>query len=116
MSITPMSRVLTLVRDTVRTWCYHCVMPAHKLSISLDESVFLAAKRSAERREMSLSAWLNDVADHALETEGSIEAGLAGVAEWEAENGPITAEELAEADAILDAAGVGRKPESRRAA
>jgi len=91
-------------------------MPARKLSISLDEPVFLAAKEAAERRGMSLSAWLNDAADRALETEGSIEAGLAGVAEWEAENGPLSAEELAEADAILDAAGVGRKPASRRAA
>ncbi len=91
-------------------------MPAHKLSISLDEPVFLAAKQAAERRGMSLSAWLNDAAERALETEGSIEAGLAGVAEWEAENGPLSEEDLAAADAILDAAGVGRKPASRRAA
>jgi hypothetical protein len=91
-------------------------MPTHKLSISLHESVFLAAKRAAERRGISLSAWLNDAAERALETEVSIEAGLAGVAEWEAENGPITAEELAEADAVLDAAGIGRKRESRAAA
>ncbi len=91
-------------------------MPAHKLSISLDESVFLAAKQVAERRGMSLSSWLNDVAERALETEVSIEEGLAAIAEFEAESGPITAEELAEADAILDAAGVGRKPASRRAA
>jgi hypothetical protein len=33
--------------------------------------------------------------------------GLAAVAEWEAEHGPFTAEEIAAADAILDAA---RKP------
>ena len=78
--------------------------------------VFLAAKQVAERRGMSLSAWLNDVAERALETEVSIEEGLAAIAEFEAESGPITAEELAEADAILDAAGVGRKPASRRAA
>ena len=95
---------------------YHCVMPARKLSISLDEPVFLAAKQAAERRGMSLSAWLNDAAERALETEGSIEAGLAGVAEWEAENGPLSEEDLAAASAVLDAAGVGRKPASRRAA
>jgi hypothetical protein len=91
-------------------------MPAHKLSISLDEPVFLAAKQAAERRGMSLSAWLNDVADHALETEGGIEAGLAGVAEWEAESGPPSAEEMAAAKAVLDAAGIGRRREPRRAA
>lgn len=91
-------------------------MPAHKLSISLDEPVFLAAKQAAERRGMSLSAWLNDAAERALETEGGIEAGLAAVAEWEAEAGPPSAEVVAEVNAVLDAAGVGRKPASRRAA
>jgi hypothetical protein len=34
----------------------------------------------------------------------AIEDGLAAVAEWEAEHGPLTAEELAAADAVLDAA------------
>lgn len=34
-------------------------------------------------------------------------AGLAAVAEWEAENGALTAEEIAAADAILDAHGIG---------
>jgi len=85
-------------------------MPVQKVSISLDEQVLAAARQSAERRGMSLSAWLNDM------SEPSIEDGLAAVAEWEAENGPITPQELAEADAILNAAGVGRRRESRRAA
>lgn len=100
----------------VRIGCYHLVMLARKLSISLDEPVFLAAKQAAERRGMSLSAWLNDAAERALETEGSIKAGLAGVAEWEAENGPPSAEVVAEVRAVLDAAGIGRKSASRRAA
>jgi hypothetical protein len=91
-------------------------MPVQKVSISLDEQVLAAARQSAERRGMSLSAWLNDMSERALETEASIEDGLAAVAEWEAENGPITPQELAEADAILNAAGVGRRRESRRAA
>jgi hypothetical protein len=65
---------------------------------------------------MSLSAWLNEASETALETEIRLEDGLVGVAEWEAENGPITAEELAKADAILDAAGIGRKREPPRAA
>jgi hypothetical protein len=87
-----------------------------KVSISLDESVLLAAREAAKRRDMSLSAWLNGVAAEALAHETSIEKGLQGVAEWEAESGPITAEELAKADAILDAAGIGRKREPPRAA
>ncbi len=91
-------------------------MPARKLSISLDEPVFLAAKQAAERRGMSLSAWLNDAAERALENQVSIEDGLAGVAEFEAENGPPSAEVVAEVEAVLDAAGIGRKPASRRAA
>jgi hypothetical protein len=91
-------------------------MAAQKVSVSLDESVLAAARQSAERRGMSLSAWLNEASERALEDEVSLEEGLAGVAEWEAENGPISAEELAEADAVLDAAGIGRKRESRRAA
>jgi uncharacterized protein (DUF2342 family) len=91
-------------------------MPARKLSISLEESVFLAAREAAKRRGMSLSAWLNEASESALETEVSLEDGLAGVAEWEAEHGPPSEEEAAKANAILDAAGVGRKRESRRAA
>lgn len=42
----------------------------------------------------------------------AIEAGLAGVAEWEAEHGPLSAEVLAEADAVLDAAGIRPRTES----
>ncbi len=91
-------------------------MPVQKVSVSLNEQVLSAARQAAERRGMSLSAWLNDVSERALETEVSLEDGLVAVAEWEAENGPITPQELAEADAILNAAGVGRRRESRRAA
>jgi hypothetical protein len=91
-------------------------MSAHKLSISLDESVFLAARQAAERRGLSLSAWLNSAAEGALESEVSIEEGLAAVAEFEAECGPLSEEDLAAASAVLDAAGIGRKREPRRAA
>jgi hypothetical protein len=100
----------------VRTGYYYFDMPVRKLSISLDESVLLAAREAAERRGMSLSAWLNDAAESALESEVSLEDGLAGVAEWEAENGPPSAEVVAEADAVLDAAGIGRRREPRHAA
>jgi hypothetical protein len=91
-------------------------MPAQKVSISLDEPVLVAAREAAKRRGMSLSAWLNGVAAEILTHETSIAKGLQGVAEWEAENGPPTEEEMAKASAILDAAGIGVNPESRRAA
>jgi hypothetical protein len=78
-------------------------MGVKKLSIALDERVAEAAAASAERHGLSLSAWLNRAAQNAL----AVEDGLAAVADWEAEHGAFTAEEIAAADAILDAA---RKP------
>ena len=78
-------------------------MAAQKLSIALEQPVAHAAKRSAERRGISLSAWLNEASRNAL----AIEDGLAAVAEWEAEHGALTAHQLAAADAVLDAARVG---------
>ncbi len=78
-------------------------MAVKKLSIALDERVAAAAAASAERQGLSLSAWLNRAVENTL----AVEDGLAAVAEWEAEHGPLSADELAAADAILDAA---RKP------
>lgn len=79
-------------------------MGVRKLSIALDDRVANAAAASAERQGLSLSAWLNRAAESAL----SIEDGLAAVTEWEAEHGPLTAEELAKADTVLEAARPSR--------
>ncbi len=76
------------------------LMSVQKLSVSLDERVATAAAASAQRLGLSLSAWLNDAAAQAL----AIEDGLAAVAEWEAEHGALTEQELAAADALLDKA------------
>jgi hypothetical protein len=73
-------------------------MGVRKLSVALDEQVADAAVASAERHGLSLSAWLNRAAENAL----AVEDGLAAVAEWEAEHGALTAEELSAADAALD--------------
>ena len=81
-------------------------MGVKKLSIALDERVAEAAAASAERHGLSLSAWLNRAAQSALAVEG----GLAAVAEWEAEHGAFTAEEIAAADAVLDAARRAVRP------
>jgi hypothetical protein len=96
----------------VGPWCYHSRMSVQKLSVALDEPVAQAARQAAERRGMSLSAWLNEASRNAL----AIEDGLRGVAEWEAEHGPLSEEDLAAANAVLDAAGIGRRRESSRAA
>jgi hypothetical protein len=87
----------------VGIWCYHPYVAARKLSVALEEPVAHAAKQAAERRGISLSAWMNEASRNAL----SIENGLAAVAEWEAEHGPLTPSELAAAAAKLDAAVVG---------
>ncbi|HEV7774355.1 MAG TPA: hypothetical protein VGO48_13830 [Conexibacter sp.] len=78
-------------------------MPARKLSIALEAPVAAAAKQAAQRRGMSLSAWLNEASRHAL----AIEDGLTAVAEWEADHGRFSVAELAAADAALDAVGIG---------
>jgi hypothetical protein len=86
-------------------------MPVQKLSIALEEPVLVAARQAAERRGMSLSAWLNQASVSAL----AVEDGLAGVAAWEAEFGPPSDEAVSEANAILDGAGIGHKRTSHRA-
>lgn len=73
-------------------------MAVKKLSIALDPDVADAAASAAETSGQSLSAWLNDAARTRLR----VEDGLAAVAEWEAEQGPLTAEERAAADRQLD--------------
>jgi hypothetical protein len=77
-------------------------MAVQKLSIALEEDVARAAREAAEREGLSLSAWVNEAAREAL----AIEDGLAAVAEYEAENGPFTEEELAAADAALIEDGI----------
>jgi hypothetical protein len=79
-------------------------MPARKLSIALEAPVAQAAREAADRRGMSLSAWLNEASRKAL----AIEDGLVAVAEWEAEHGALTPAELAAADATLDELGIPR--------
>ncbi len=83
-------------------------MPVRKLSVALDNDVAAAASASAERRGLSLSAWLNEAAARAL----VLEDGLAAVAEWEREFGALTEAEIAEADAVLDRV-LARKPRKR---
>jgi hypothetical protein len=86
-------------------------MSVRKLSVALDEPVARAARQAAERRGLSLSAWLNQASIDAL----AVDDGLAAVAEWEKDHGEISREALADADAVLDAASIGSRHEVRRA-
>lgn len=74
-----------------------------KKSVSVPDVIWSEAERTADVRHITVSALVTE----ALENYLQIQAGLRAVDEWEAEHGPLTEEELAEADAILDAAGVG---------
>jgi len=91
-------------RAGVGIGCYHRGVSVQKLSIALEEPVARAAREAARRRGLSLSAWLTQASREAL----AIEDGLAAVAEWEAEHGSMSPEDLAAADAVLDAASIPR--------
>jgi hypothetical protein len=58
---------------------------------------------------VSFSAWLSEAAERRLR----VRAGLQGVAEWEAEAGPLTAEERAAGEALLDR--LLNRPQRRKA-
>jgi len=77
-------------------------MAVRYVSVALDEAVAASASAAAERRGVTLSAWLNAAAERAL----LVDTGLAAVAAWEADHGPLARDELALADMVLD--GVGR--------
>ncbi len=73
-------------------------MGVTKRSISLDDSVAARVEQAAEDDGLSFSAWLSKAADRQLR----LREGMQGVREWEAEAGPLTPEEIAEGEAILD--------------
>jgi hypothetical protein len=73
--------------------CYHCVMATRdKRSVSLPPDLAKAIDAAAAASGTSFSAWVADTASHRLR----LEAGRRGVAEWEAEHGPLSERELAE--------------------
>ena len=74
-----------------------------KRSVSLPAELFARLENEAAEEGRTVSATLADAADLWLSTR----KGLKAVRAWERANGALTASELAEADAILDDAGVG---------
>ena len=63
-----------------------------KRSISLPPELAEAIDHAAALEGTSVSAWLADTAAHRLR----LDAGRAGIAEWERKNGTLIADELAE--------------------
>jgi hypothetical protein len=64
--------------------------PSPKLAITIAADVHEQVLAAAARRGVSVSAWMTDAARLALK----VRDGLAAVAEWEAEHGPLTEAEL----------------------
>ena len=81
--------------------------PSPKLAITVDPEVHERVVAAAAAEGVSVSAWMTAAARHALK----LQDGLAAVAEWEAEHGAFTEEEL---DAARRRVGVSG-PEQRSA-
>lgn len=63
-----------------------------KRSISLPPDLADAIEQAAAAEGTTVSAWLADTAAHRLR----LESGRRGIAEWERQHGPLTADELAQ--------------------
>ncbi len=64
--------------------------PSPKLAITVDPDVHDRVLTAAEEAGVSVSAWMTAAARRAL----LVRDGLAAVAEWEAEQGPLSEAEL----------------------
>jgi len=72
--------------------------PSPKLAITVDPDVHARIVAAAEAEGVSVSAWMTEAARHALK----LQEGLLAVAEWEAEHGALTPEELDAARRHID--------------
>jgi hypothetical protein len=77
-----------------------------KKSVSVPAEIWAAAEDEAAARGMTVSALIAEALDHFVK----LQRGLRAVAEYEAENGALSEEELAWADALLDEHGIWRNP------
>ena len=67
--------------------------PSPKLAITIDPKIHEKTLRAAVREGVSVSTWMTSAAREALQRR----AGLAAVAEWEEQHGPLSVEEMDEA-------------------
>ena len=80
-------------------------MAVVKRSVSFRPEIWAEVARITGAEGGQVSALVNEALAHHLRRKRGLEAA----AEWEAEHGPLTAEEIAEADRLLDEAGVGKR-------
>ena len=87
-------------------------MGVEKMSVSFDLELGEAIRSSAAGEGRSVSAWLAEAARDRLRLEALGDA----VAAWEGEFGPLTEDEVADADRLLDrpAKATSRKARSPR--
>jgi hypothetical protein len=81
-------------------------MATVKRSVSFRPEIWAEVARIAGAEGGRVSALVNT----ALVYYFNLRRGLELVQQWEAEHGALTADELAEADRLLDEAGVSRSP------
>ncbi len=81
-----------------------------KRSVSFPPELAKAIDEAAAASGSSFSAWITETASHRLR----LEAGRLGVAAWEAEDGPLTEQELAEG--LARARDLLRRSGSKRSA
>ena len=80
-----------------------------KRTISVDPDIWASVEQLARSERVGVSTVINRLLRHEL----LIQRGLAAVDAWEQEHGALTEAEIAEADRILDALGVGAAPPRR---
>jgi hypothetical protein len=85
------------------------LMGVEKMSVSFDLELGAAIKKSAAKSSMSVSAWLADAARERLRRQALGEA----IEAWEERFGPLTDEEIREADARLERAARRRTKQGR---
>jgi hypothetical protein len=80
--------------------------PSPKLAITVDPDVHAQIIAAAAAEGLSVSAWMTAAARRAL----IVRDGLAAVAEWEAEHGALTREELQAARQRIGTGQPERRP------
>jgi hypothetical protein len=84
--------------------------PSPKLAITVDADVHDRVIDAAAAEGVSVSAWMTEAARRAL----LVRDGLAAVAEWEAEHGPLTDAELVAARQRVASQVAGRSLSKRK--
>lgn len=79
--------------------------PSPKLAITVDPDVYEQLVVAAHAQDLSVSAWMTNAARTAL----GIQRGLEAVAEWEADNGALSDEEMAVANRRIDLLQLGQR-------